>query len=160
MPSRKKAPAPSPYVLSLRAARLKASWGQYFDAVMDKLFIVPVWVFALSQTQSYLAIMILWSLILLESASGFVRTLAYYSGPNSQAAAKTGAVNSCSRVKSDEVGKAKQTFEMVGTALFVLDFGPTRMLGLLILFIAVPLSTESIRRKIEFRILHLNLITL
>ena len=125
---------------------------------MDKLFIVPVWVFALSQTQSYLAIMILWSLILLESASGFVRTLAYYSGPNSQAAAKTGAVNSS--VKSDEVGKAKQTFEMVGTALFVLDFGPTRMLGLLILFIAVPLSTESIRRKIEFRILHLNLITL
>jgi hypothetical protein len=42
---------------------------------------------------------------------------------------------------------------MVGSALFIL--GVTRYLGLLLLFLAVPLAYESVRRKIKKRCMYL-----
>lgn len=151
-PERLQVPPPSKYQSSRRVRRLHDSWGQFFDAVMDKLFIVPVWVFALGQTQSTIFTIILWCLILLESGSGFVRTLAYYSGANASAPPRPDQAADSS-VKSDEVGKAKQTFEMVGSALFVLEgfmgYGELRLIGALILAAAIPLSMESVRRKVR-----------
>lgn len=61
---------------------------------------------------------------------------------------------STSAVKADHVGKAKRTFEMVGTAMFILPW--CRYLGLAFLLLAVPLAYESVRRKITKRVLYVN----
>jgi hypothetical protein len=61
---------------------------------------------------------------------------------------------STSAVKADHIGKAKQTFEMVGTALFCLPL--TRYGGLLCLILAVPLAYESVRRKVKRRVVYVN----
>jgi glycerol-3-phosphate cytidylyltransferase-like family protein len=50
------------------------------------------------------------------------------------------------------VGKAKQTFEMFGTALYIM-YG-TRYVGLILLTLALPLAYESVRRKIVSRVMY------
>merc|ERR1712228_231504 len=59
-----------------------------------------------------------------------------------------------SAVKADHVGKAKQTFEMLGTTFFIFPF--THLIGLLILIPAVPLAYESVRRKITNRVIYVD----
>jgi len=54
--------------------------------------------------------------------------------------------------KADGIGKAKQTLEMVGSALFVLPW--LRHAGLLLLSLAVPLAYESVRRKVKRRVIY------
>lgn len=57
-------------------------------------------------------------------------------------------------MKADHVGKAKQTFEMVGTALYIVPF--TTYFGLALLFLAVPLAYESVRRKVKKRVMYVH----
>ncbi len=56
--------------------------------------------------------------------------------------------------QADHVGKAKQTFEMIGTAFYIIHW--TRYLGLLLLVAALPLSYESLRRKIKKRSIYVD----
>jgi glycerol-3-phosphate cytidylyltransferase-like family protein len=60
--------------------------------------------------------------------------------------------NSPGNPQADSIGKAKQTFEMVGTALFIMP--GFRYLGLLFLFLALPLAYESVRRKVKNRVIY------
>lgn len=89
-----------------------------------------------------------------EVASGCIRFRAYFTSVGVPAPKVDGFDFSSSAVKADHVGKAKQTFEMVGTALFVLPF--TRYLGLVFLNLAVPLAYESVRRKVTTRVMYVN----
>lgn len=89
-----------------------------------------------------------------EVASGCIRFKAYFTSVAVPSPKVEGFDFSTSAVKADHVGKAKQTFEMVGTALFILPW--TRYLGLAFLFLAVPLAYESVRRKITKRVLYVN----
>lgn len=56
--------------------------------------------------------------------------------------------------QADHIGKAKQTFEMVGTALYVIPL--TRYIGLVLLILAIPLAYESVRRKVKKRVIYVN----
>lgn len=93
-------------------------------------------------------------LILAEVASGCIRFRAYFTSVAVPAPKVEGFDFSTSAVKADHVGKAKQTFEMLGTALFILPW--IRYLGLFFLTLAVPLAYESVRRKIHKRVLYVN----
>ena len=57
-------------------------------------------------------------------------------------------------IKSDHVGKAKQTFEMVGTALFVIPL--TTYLGLIFLLLAAPLAYESVMHRMKKRVIYVH----
>lgn len=93
-------------------------------------------------------------LIMAEAASGSIRFRAYYTSSGAPAPSVVGFDFSTSAVKADHVGKAKQTFEMVGTALFI--FGITRYIGLLLLSLALPLAYESVRRKVVTRVIYVS----
>jgi hypothetical protein len=101
-------------------------------------------------TLQYIVVM---CLILAETASGCIRFKAYFtSGGVPAPPAVQGLDFSTSAVKADHIGKAKQTFEMVGTALFMLPV--TRYIGLAFLCLALPLAYESVRRKITQRVMY------
>lgn len=109
------------------------------------------------QTTSYLKISqycVLIFLILAEVSSGCIRFKAYYTSVAVPAPKVDGFDFSTSAVKADHVGKAKQTFEMLGTAFFVLPW--LRYAGLLLLSLAAPLAYESVRRKITKRVIYVN----
>jgi hypothetical protein len=93
-------------------------------------------------------------LALAETASGCIRFRAYFTSGGAPAPKVEGFDFSTSAVKADHVGKAKQTFEMVGTALFMLPFA--RYMGLAFLMLAVPLCYASISRKINKRVIYVN----
>lgn len=127
------------------------------DAVCDKAFVVPCWISLLSVagTASYFRLLqyfVLNFLILLEVSSACIRFRAYFTASGVAAPKVEGFDFSTSAVKADHVGKAKQTFEMVGTALYVLPF--TTYLGMLLLALAVPLAYESVRRKVKKRVIY------
>eukprot|EP00537_Pseudo-nitzschia_pungens_P004125 CAMPEP_0172374080 /NCGR_PEP_ID=MMETSP1060-20121228/54357_1 /TAXON_ID=37318 /ORGANISM="Pseudo-nitzschia pungens, Strain cf. cingulata" /LENGTH=414 /DNA_ID=CAMNT_0013100617 /DNA_START=376 /DNA_END=1620 /DNA_ORIENTATION=+ len=136
-----------------------STYGGFVDAVCDKAFVVPCWIALLNVVQQtnhvrWLQYSILFFLILAEVASGCIRFRAYFTSVAVPAPKVEGFDFSTSAVKADHVGKAKQTFEMVGTALFILPW--VRYLGLAFLFLAVPLAYESVRRKITKRVLYVN----
>lgn len=159
-------------VPSSRRQRIREQYGQYIDAILDKVYVVPVWVFALAKTVEkkggssvYLRaakLALLWSLIALETGSAFVRTREYLSrsgavlsqAQSAELASKVAGFSRSSAVKSDGVGKAKQTLEMVGTALYMVPV--LRPLGLATLFLALPLAVESVARKVTARKVFLN----
>jgi hypothetical protein len=93
-------------------------------------------------------------LILAEVASGCIRFQAYYSGVGVSAPKVEGFDFSTSAVKADHVGKAKQTFEMLGTACFILPYA--RVIGLVLLALALPLAYESVRRKVNTRVFYVH----
>ena len=117
---------------------------QYIDAVLDKVYVVPCWIYLLSQGDIFFVQLILWILIIIEGLSAYVRTKAYYTAPNSNVEVVRSSLKSTSdsSVKSDEVGKAKQTFQMVGSALFVLPI--LKYIGFVLLVGSVPLACEYI----------------
>jgi phosphatidylglycerophosphate synthase len=133
------------------------SYGGFVDAICDKVFIVPCWIFLLSTVESCgyftsVQYTTLWSLICLEVASGTIRFKAFYSGTG-VAAPRVEALNfSSSAVKADHIGKVKQTFEMVGSALFIQP--AFRWLGLIFLTATIPLAYESVRRKVSDRVMY------
>jgi phosphatidylglycerophosphate synthase len=135
------------------------NYGGFIDAVCDKAFVVPCWISLLSTVPSAgcvrtIQFIVLWCLILTETASGCIRFKAYYSSNGVAAPTVKGLDFSTSAVKADHIGKAKQTFEMVGTALFILPL--LRYAGLLLLAAAVPLAYESVRRKITTRVMYVD----
>lgn len=93
-------------------------------------------------------------LILAETASGCIQFRAYFTAGGVPAPKVVGFDFSTSAVKADHIGKAKQTFEMVGTALFCIPL--TRYCGLMFLLLAVPLAYESVRRKVKRRVVYVN----
>jgi len=135
------------------------NYGGFVDAVCDKAFLIPCWISLLSTVPffSYINAIqygILWSLILIETASGSVRFKAYYTSNGVTAPAVKGLDFSTSAVKADGIGKAKQTLEMVGTSLFILPV--FRYVGLILMTAAVPLAYESVRRKIKKRVIYVD----
>ncbi|KAL3924173.1 MAG: hypothetical protein SGILL_001207 [Bacillariaceae sp.] len=134
------------------------TYGGFIDAVCDKAFVIPCWISLLSAVSSgyfqWLQYVTLLALISAEVASGSIRFKAYYSSVAVPAPKVEGFDFSSSAVKADHVGKAKQTFEMLGTALFMLPWA--RYLGLPLLVLAMPLAYESVRRKMNSRVLYVN----
>jgi len=142
------------------------TWGAFVDAVCDKAYVVPVWIYLLSTVTSVdieymgkgfspyrlLQYMTLWSLILTETWSACVRFRAFYTSTAIQAPKMINHNFSSSALKADHVGKAKQTFEMLGTALFVIP--AFRFSGLILLMAAAPLAYESVRRKLVQRVIY------
>jgi glycerol-3-phosphate cytidylyltransferase-like family protein len=126
----------------------------------DKAFVIPCWISLLhivpqSNHLRWLQYTVLLFLILAEVASGCIRFRAYFTSVAVPAPKVEGFDFSTSAVKADHIGKAKQTFEMVGTALFILPW-MIHYLGLFFLTLAVPLAYESVRRKIHKRVLYVN----
>jgi glycerol-3-phosphate cytidylyltransferase-like family protein len=120
---------------------------------------VPCWIALLSTVpqSEYLRIIQYFTLIFLilaEVSSGCIRFRAYYTSVGVPAPHVEGFDFTTSAVKADHVGKAKQTFEMVGSALFILPI--TRYLGLSFLLLAVPLAYESVRRKVNSRVMYVD----
>jgi phosphatidylglycerophosphate synthase len=155
-------------VVSSRSSRRISSWqvshqnksyGGFIDAVCDKAFVVPCWILLLSRVSdtrlAFVQYVVLFCLILAETASGSIRFRAYYSSGGVPAPTVKGLDFSSSAVKADHVGKAKQTFEMVGTALFILPFF-FKYIGLVLLMFAVPLAYESVRRKVNSRVIYVD----
>ena len=130
------------------------TYGGFIDAVCDKAFVIPCWFSLLYRVQSLhiLAYSTLFFLILAETSSACIRFQAYFSAAGVPPPKVEGLDISTSAVKADSVGKAKQTCEMLGTALFCLSW--TRYLGLAFLLLAVPLAYESVRRKIQKRVIY------
>jgi len=123
----------------------KSQYGGFIDAVLDKAYLVPLWITLLQSHYNIIFVV----LILCEVAGGAVRFKAYYTNTGVTSASVRGYDFSSSAVTADHVGKAKQTFEMVGTAIFVAGLTTT---GLLLLGLACPLSYESVRRKCRSRV--------
>jgi len=147
----------SPHMMpSWSSSERKRIYGGFIDAVCDKVFIVPCWIFLLSTIEGtrypVVQYIVLWCLILAECASGAIRFKAFYTTQGAPSLSVQGLDFSHSSVKADHVGKAKQTFEMVGTAFFISPW--TRHFGLLLLFPAVPLAYESVRRKVVKRVVY------
>jgi phosphatidylglycerophosphate synthase len=135
------------------------TYGGFIDAICDKAFVVPCWITLLhnvssSQHLNSIQYITLWMLIITETSSGCIRFKAYFTSNGISAPVVKDFDFSTSAVKADHIGKAKQTFEMVGTALFVLPW--TRYLGLLFLVAAVPLAYESVRRKVNTRVIYVD----
>jgi hypothetical protein len=120
---------------------------------------VPCWIILLHKipTTSHFKLIqyfCLFWLILAEVASACIRFRAYFT-PTGVATPKVEGFDfSTSAVKADHVGKAKQTFEMVGTALYIIPL--TTYLGLVLLFLSVPLAYESVRRKVKKRVIYVH----
>ena len=91
-------------------------------------------------------------LILAETASGSILFKAYYTAGGMPAPLVDGFDFSSSAVTAHHVDKAKQSFAMVGTALYILPY--TRYMGLFLLCLAVPLAYESVRRKTTKRVIY------
>lgn len=127
------------------------------DAVCDKAFVVPCWISVLHIASSagyfrWVQYFVLNFLILTEISSACVRFRAYFTSTGVAAPKVEGFDFSTSAVKADHVGKAKQTFEMLGTALYVVP--ATTYLGLALLALACPLAYESVRRKVKKRVIY------
>ncbi|KAG7355057.1 CDP-alcohol phosphatidyltransferase [Nitzschia inconspicua] len=151
----------SPQVVpSWVALHMSRTYGGFIDAVCDKAFVVPCWISLFNFVSSeilflkYTQYLVLWFLILAEVASGCIRFRAYFSSVGVSVPKVEGFDFSTSAVKADHVGKAKQTFEMVGTALFVLPWA--RLIGVALLALAVPLAYESVRRKVNTRVFYVH----
>ena len=126
---------------------------------MDKCYVIPCWISLLAFVpgSSYLRwyqYLVLCGLMSAETASGCIRFRAYFTSSGVPAPSVQGFDFSTSAVKADSVGKAKQTFEMIGTALFIV--GCTRYVGLLLLSSALPLAYESVRRKVVTRVMYVS----
>jgi phosphatidylglycerophosphate synthase len=135
------------------------TYGGFIDAVCDKAFIVPCWIAFLHMVpqSGHLRIVQYFTLIFLilaEVSSGCIRFRAYYTAVGVPAPSVEGFDFSSSAVKADHVGKAKQTFEMVGSALFILPI--TRYIGVILLASALPLAYESVRRKVNSRVMYVD----
>ena len=144
-------------ILSWVRSHRNRTYGGFLDANCDKAYVIPCWISLLHvvPNTSYLKLVQYVSficLILAEAASACVRFKAYFTNGGVPAPKVEGFDFSTSAVKADHIGKAKQTFEMAGTALFIIPV--TRYVGLLLLACAVPLAYESVRRKVKTRVIY------
>lgn len=146
-------------VLSWVQIHRNRTYGGFVDAVCDKAYVIPCWIALISTIPTtsmfkifqYIALV---CLVLAETASGCIRFRAYFTSGGHPAPKVEGFDFSSSAVKADHIGKAKQTFEMVGTALFMIPW--LRYFGLIFLLLAVPLAYESVRRKVMKRVIYVS----
>lgn len=145
-------------IVSWTVAQRCKNYGGFIDAILDKAFLIPVWIFLMATVPgtrvAWLQYTALWTLVLTEVASGSVRFKAYYTAGGISPPIVRNLDFSSSAVKADHVGKAKQTFEMVGTSFFILPL--LRIPGLALLLAAIPLAYESVRRKIKKRTIYVD----
>lgn len=99
---------------------------------------------------------ILVALILAETASGCLCFKAYFTAVGVAVPTVVGVdiISSSSAVTAGDIDTVKQTFEAVGTALFILSAYPTRATGVAVLLLAVPLAYESVRRALLQRVMY------
>jgi phosphatidylglycerophosphate synthase len=153
-------------------ARLKDTWGAYYDAIADKAFAIPVWMVCFqSFGDEPLLQAALLSHVAIETYSSYVRTKAYYNEPaplrwvdEAREAAKSagepaaavaaaqeatpGAAPSpalSSSVVAGVVGKTKQFMSMLGTAMIMVPF--THSIGAALVVISVPFAVASVAQK-------------
>jgi phosphatidylglycerophosphate synthase len=128
--------------------RRKREFGSYVDAVLDKMFVLPLWIFLLSHFQcSMVSMVVLWPLIMMETVSGFVRTVAYHTAVGTVASGDSGSI-----ITSTNLGKTKQQLEMLGSALLLIPF--LHYLGAAVLLLSWPLALESVRRKLAPKVMY------
>lgn len=147
------------------AARRSSQWGQYFDAVADKAYLVPVWIALATRGEnasSFIAFSILLALAAIEAFSAAIRTKRYVSDPGLAAPVPVAGADNDSGVRSDHLGKCKQTLQMLGSAGACAGNGylaylGTWYVGIALLLLAIPLAVESVRRKLVARSLLLPL---
>jgi phosphatidylglycerophosphate synthase len=110
-------------------------YGGFIDAVCDKVYVVLCWISLLHSiipnTLYFVTVqlLVLVCLIVAKMTGGFIRFRAYYtsmgvSTPIMDSMCKLDF--STSAVRANHLGKAKQTFEMVSTALYILPVGIMR----------------------------------
>jgi glycerol-3-phosphate cytidylyltransferase-like family protein len=146
-------------VLSWLQMQRNRTYGGFVDAVCDKAFVIPCWILLLSTVPESRHIkgfqyIVLIKLIVAETAAACVRFQAYFTAGGVAAPKVQGLDFSTSALQADHVGKAKQTFEMVGTALYIMPW--TRYFGLAFLVLALPLAYESVRRKVKRRVMYVD----
>jgi phosphatidylglycerophosphate synthase len=133
------------------------TYGGFVDAVCDKAFVIPCWISLLhivpsTQYFNLFQYVTFVSLVLAETASGCIRFQAFFTSggvaaPKVETSTTTSGGGgdldfSTSAVKADHVGKAKQTFEMVGTALYIFNM-TTRYIGLAFLMLVSGYDLSS-----------------
>ena len=95
---------------------------------------------------------VLWTLVLVEVASAAIRFQAYFTAAGSDPPIlKNLEFSGSSAITANSVGKAMQTFQMLGTSLFVIPI--FRFIGLVLLTATLPMAYESVRRKLTKRII-------
>jgi len=136
--------------------RRKRDFSTFLDVTLDKLYVVPLWIFLLSHFQSNMLItMVCWPLIFIETASGFAHIMHHYTAVGKKAPGGIVLDSSTSTTtanKSSDVCKTKQTLEMFGSAFLIIPW--TYYLGLLLLAVSIPLGLDSVRRQVHRRIIY------
>jgi len=125
----------------------------------DKAYLIPTWISLMSTITSAcwskfgaFQFAVLWTLVLVEVASAAIRFQAYFTAPGSDPPIlKNLEFSGSSAITANSVGKAKQTFQMLGTSLFVIPI--FRVIGLVLLTATIPLAYESVRRKLTKRVI-------
>ena len=135
----------------------KRHFGEYLDAVLDKIYLVPLWICLISLNQSsMLSMFVLWPLIMIETTSGFVRTVQYYTKVGVSASndlMASAAMSSTSSINSSRnISTIKQMLEIFGSAFLMVPL--TYYIGILILMLSWPLAIESVRRKLEKKVIY------
>jgi phosphatidylglycerophosphate synthase len=162
-------------LMSAFQARLKDTWGAYYDAIADKAFAIPVWMVCFQQFgEEPLLQAALLSHVAIEAYSSYVRTKAYYNepaplrwaneareaakstgeaatsaaaaqGPHASAPSPAPAPTLSSSVVAGIVGKTKQFISMLGTAMIMVPF--THSVGAALVVISVPFAVASVAQK-------------
>lgn len=153
---------------SRRKDKLEETFGGYFDAVADKTFAIPVWLYLFHVTSTnpgtLVAVGTLQCLLLahsiIESFSIYIRTKQYFNqsveittvatrnNQKTPASEQKGPGNS---IMASIAGKTKQALSMGGTALLVLPFPITQVAGFTLLATALPFAAVSLSEKIRAR---------
>jgi phosphatidylglycerophosphate synthase len=133
------------------------TYGGFIDMICDKIFVAPCWIILLSTVESsgFMKLFHFLTLVLLicgEAVSGFASVKAFYKGSGFAVAKVEGINFSYSSLKADHIGKVKQTFHMVGTALFILPRCKTT--GLVFLSLSLPLVYAIVRGKLASRVMY------
>ena len=90
---------------------------------------------------------VLWPLIMMETVSGFVRTVAYHTAVGTVASS-----DDSGSITSTNLGKTKQQLEMLGSALLLIPF--LHYLGAAVLLLSWPLALESVRQKLAPKVMY------
>lgn len=120
----------------------KEVFGAYYDAIADKIVIIPVWFYMFFESSdSFFFQSLLLAHVLVESQSLFIRTKEYAIQSNTPSKTNT--------VRANMSGKTKQALATSGTIFLLLPFDYTNSFGTLLLASALPLSLISLQEKLK-----------
>jgi glycerol-3-phosphate cytidylyltransferase-like family protein len=128
------------------------------SSICEKSFVIPCWIALLHtiSASTYFVLIqyvTLISLCLLEILYVERCFQAYYTARKVSTPQVIGLDLTGSAVNDEHVQSSKDTFEVIGTVLFLLS-SFTRYVGLGFLLLAVPLAYESVRRKMTSRVIY------